>query len=86
MLRSCALLVLSAIGAQAQTAAELGGTVRDASGGRVAGVAVAVTKVDTHSVRNTVTDWQHKRNRRRFEVYINKHKKEPPSRPDNWVN
>jgi len=39
-----------------------------------------------YNVRNTVTDWQHKRNRRRFEVYINKHKKEPPSRPDNWVN
>jgi len=39
-----------------------------------------------YGVRNTVTDWQHKRNRKRFEVYINKHKKEPPSRPDNWVN
>src|SRR6266851_3460658 len=39
-----------------------------------------------YNVRNTVTDWQHKRNRKRFEVYINKHKKEPPSRPDNWVN
>jgi membrane associated rhomboid family serine protease len=39
-----------------------------------------------YSVRNSVTDWQYKRNRKRFEVYINKHKKEPPSRPDNWVN
>lgn len=39
-----------------------------------------------YNVRNTVTDWQHKRNRKRFEVYINKHKKEPPSHPDNWVN
>jgi membrane associated rhomboid family serine protease len=39
-----------------------------------------------YNVRNTVTDWQHKRNRKRFEVYINKHRKEPPSRPDNWVN
>jgi membrane associated rhomboid family serine protease len=39
-----------------------------------------------YSVRNTVTDWQYKRNRKRFDVYINKHKKEPPSRPDNWVN
>jgi len=38
-----------------------------------------------YNVRNTVSDWQHKRNRKRFEVYI-KHKKEPPSRPDNWVN
>jgi hypothetical protein len=39
-----------------------------------------------YNVRNTVTDWQHKRNRKRFDVYINKQKKEPPSRPDNWVN
>lgn len=39
-----------------------------------------------YSVRNTVSDWQHKRNRKRFEVYINKHKNEPPSRPDRWVN
>ena len=39
-----------------------------------------------YGVRNSVTDWQYRRNRKRFEVYINKHKKEPPSRPDNWVN
>ena len=39
-----------------------------------------------YSVRNSVSDWQHKRNRRRFQVYMDKHRKEPPSRPDNWVN
>jgi membrane associated rhomboid family serine protease len=39
-----------------------------------------------YGVRNSVTDWQYRRNRKRFEVYINKHRKEPPSRPDNWVN
>jgi membrane associated rhomboid family serine protease len=39
-----------------------------------------------YNVRNTVSDWQQKRTRKRFEVYLNKHKKEPPSRPDNWVN
>jgi membrane associated rhomboid family serine protease len=39
-----------------------------------------------YNVRNSVSDWQYKRNRKRFEVYINKHRKEPPSRPDNWVN
>ena len=39
-----------------QTAAEFGGTVRDASGGLVPGVSVAVTKVDTHSIRNAVTN------------------------------
>ncbi|MGH9744334.1 MAG: rhomboid family intramembrane serine protease [Candidatus Acidiferrum sp.] len=39
-----------------------------------------------YSVRNSVTDWQFKRNRKRFDVYINKHKNEPPSRPDRWIN
>ena len=39
-----------------------------------------------YGLRNTVSDWQQKRTRRRFEVYLNKHRKEPPSRPDNWVN
>jgi len=39
-----------------------------------------------YSVRNSVSDWQYKRNRKRFEVYINKHKGDPPSRPDRWVN
>jgi membrane associated rhomboid family serine protease len=39
-----------------------------------------------YSARNTITDWQYRRNRKRFEVYINKQKKEPPSRPDSWVN
>jgi membrane associated rhomboid family serine protease len=39
-----------------------------------------------YNVRNSVSDWQHKRNRKRFDVYINKHKNEPPSRPDRWVN
>jgi len=39
-----------------------------------------------YGFRNTISDWQYKRNRKRFEVYMNKNKKEPPSRPDNWVN
>ena len=39
-----------------------------------------------YSVRNSVSDWQNRRNRRRFQVYMNKHRKEPPSRPDSWVN
>jgi membrane associated rhomboid family serine protease len=39
-----------------------------------------------YSLRNSVADWQHRRNRRRFEVYMGKHRKDPPSRHDNWVN
>jgi membrane associated rhomboid family serine protease len=38
-----------------------------------------------YSVRNSVTDWKLQRNKKRFQVYMNKHK-EPPSRPDRWVN
>ena len=39
-----------------------------------------------YSLRNSVSDWQQRRNRRRFEVYMGKHRKDPRSRPDNWVN
>jgi hypothetical protein len=37
-------------------------------------------------LRNEVSDWKYQRNRWKFDVYINKHKGEPPSRPDRWVN
>ena len=37
-------------------------------------------------VRNGVSDWQRKRARRKFEVYMRKHKEQPPSHPDTWVN
>jgi membrane associated rhomboid family serine protease len=37
-------------------------------------------------LRNEVSDWKYQRNRKKFDVYINKHKGEPPSRPDRWVN
>jgi rhomboid family protein len=36
--------------------------------------------------RNSISDWQRHRARRRFTVYMRKHRNEPPSRPDNWVN
>ena len=36
--------------------------------------------------RNGVSDWKRKRARRKFEVYMRKHRDEPPSRPDHWVN
>lgn len=36
--------------------------------------------------RNGLTDWKRKRARRKFEVYMNKNREEPPSRPDRWVN
>lgn len=39
-----------------------------------------------YSVRNSVSDWKYQRNRRKFQVYMNKHKNDPPSRPDRWIN
>jgi membrane associated rhomboid family serine protease len=39
-----------------------------------------------YRVRNGMGDWQRKRARRKFEVYMRKHRDEPPSRPDRWVN
>jgi membrane associated rhomboid family serine protease len=39
-----------------------------------------------YNVRNSVSDWKNERNRKRFQVYVNKHRQDPPSRPDNWVN
>lgn len=39
-----------------------------------------------YDVRNRYSDWQRKRLRRKFDVYVNKHRDKPPSRPDNWVN
>jgi membrane associated rhomboid family serine protease len=39
-----------------------------------------------YRLRNEVSDWRYERNRKKFEVYINKHKNDPPSRPDRWVN
>jgi membrane associated rhomboid family serine protease len=37
--------------------------------------------------RNGVSDWRRQRARRKFEVYMRKHREEPPpSRPDRWVN
>jgi membrane associated rhomboid family serine protease len=39
-----------------------------------------------YRLRNEVSDWKYQRNRKKFDVYVNKHKGEPPSRPDRWVN
>jgi membrane associated rhomboid family serine protease len=36
--------------------------------------------------RNSISDWRRTRTRRKFEVYMRKHRNEPPSRPDHWVN
>ncbi len=39
-----------------------------------------------YRMRNGVSDWQKKRARRKFQVYMGKHRNDPPPPPDNWVN
>jgi membrane associated rhomboid family serine protease len=39
-----------------------------------------------YGYRNRVTEWKHRRMLRKFEVYQKRHRDDPPSRPDNWVN
>ena len=36
--------------------------------------------------RNRFADWKQQRTRRKFEVYMRRHRDEPPSGPDRWVN
>jgi len=39
-----------------------------------------------YGLRNQISDWKQRRLRKKFEVYVKRHKHEPPSRPDQWVN
>jgi len=39
-----------------------------------------------YNFRNSYTDWQKRRLRKKFEVYVRDRQDKPPSRPDNWVN
>jgi membrane associated rhomboid family serine protease len=39
-----------------------------------------------YRMRNGVSDWQKKRARRKFQVYMGKHRNDPPPPPDQWLN
>jgi membrane associated rhomboid family serine protease len=39
-----------------------------------------------YNFRNSLSDWQKRRLRKKFEVYVREHRDKPPSRPDNWLN
>jgi membrane associated rhomboid family serine protease len=39
-----------------------------------------------YRLRNGISDWRYQRNRKKFEVFMRDPKKEPPSRPDRWIN
>lgn len=39
-----------------------------------------------YNLRNSYSDWQRRRLRKKFEVYVRDQQDKPPSRPDNWLN
>jgi membrane associated rhomboid family serine protease len=39
-----------------------------------------------YRMRNRYSDWRLQRNRRRYQSYLRRHRDEPPSHPDDWVN
>ncbi|HYL68637.1 MAG TPA: rhomboid family intramembrane serine protease [Candidatus Limnocylindria bacterium] len=39
-----------------------------------------------YNFRNYFSDWQRRRLKRKFEVYVRDHNDKPPTRPDTWVN
>ncbi|HVB99525.1 MAG TPA: rhomboid family intramembrane serine protease [Candidatus Dormibacteraeota bacterium] len=39
-----------------------------------------------YRVRNRYSDWRVQHNRRRYQVYLRRHRDKPPSHPDDWVN
>jgi membrane associated rhomboid family serine protease len=39
-----------------------------------------------YNFRNYFSDWQRRRLKKKFEVYVRDHDEKPPTRPDNWVN
>ncbi len=55
-------------------------------GGMVAGYLYLRRGSYLYTVRNRYSDWQHRRLRRRFEVYQRRHRNDPPSRPQDWTN
>jgi membrane associated rhomboid family serine protease len=39
-----------------------------------------------YNFRNYFSDWQRRRLKRKFDVYVRDHQDKPPSNPDSWVN
>ncbi|HEY0703452.1 MAG TPA: rhomboid family intramembrane serine protease [Candidatus Acidoferrales bacterium] len=39
-----------------------------------------------YNVRNSYSDWQRRRLKKKFEVYVRDRQDKPPSNPDNWLN
>lgn len=39
-----------------------------------------------YNFRNQISDWQRRRLKKKFDVYVREHRDKPPDRPGNWVN
>jgi membrane associated rhomboid family serine protease len=39
-----------------------------------------------YNFRNYFSDWQRRRLKKKFDVYVREHRDKPPDRPGNWVN
>jgi membrane associated rhomboid family serine protease len=39
-----------------------------------------------YNFRNYFSDWQRRRLKKKFDVYVREHRDKPPDQPDNWVN
>lgn len=39
-----------------------------------------------YNFRNYFSDWQRRRLKKKFDVYVREHRDKPPTNPDNWVN
>jgi len=55
-------------------------------GGMLAGYIYIRRGSFLYNFRNYFSDWQRRRLRKRFDVYVRDHRDKPPSNPDSWVN
>jgi membrane associated rhomboid family serine protease len=39
-----------------------------------------------YNLRNSYSDWQRRRLKKKFQVYVRDNQEKPPSNPDNWLN
>ncbi|HXZ13510.1 MAG TPA: rhomboid family intramembrane serine protease [Candidatus Sulfotelmatobacter sp.] len=55
-------------------------------GGMLAGYIYLRRGSFLYNFRNYFSDWQRRRLKKKFDVYVRRHRDRPPDQPDNWVN
>jgi membrane associated rhomboid family serine protease len=55
-------------------------------GGMLAGYIYIRRGSYLYNFRNFFSDWQRRRLKKKFDVYVRDHRDKPPDHPDNWVN